>query len=231
MDRKQYITNHRQSRVRLTLLMMWSMAALSCNKQDSYLGMTHVEGAYTTPEEVSAASAPLANIVPVQLATDGDSVDSDEGERRAVAYIAKGVDKMREKESRIIAAAEEKGNKESFRNMLRQQSETKCSSAQKKREETQDVEKKIDRSSQQGGSFNVYCETCKKNVKCTKPVLIELADKYKPGYSHEAEYHYHYSIFRGSSYSCAIYNRRFEKCFRCSNQEGIEQLLEEIKEH
>ena len=77
----------------------------------------------------------------------------------------------------------------------------------------------------------MYCETCKKNVRCTKPVLIELDDEYKPGYSHEAEYHYRYSIFRGSSYSYTIYNRRFEKCFRCSNQEGIEQLLKQIKEH
>jgi hypothetical protein len=171
--------------------MMWSMAALSCNRQDSYLEMIHVEGAHTTSEEVSSAIAPLANIIPVQPATDEDSVDSDEGERRAVACIAKEEDKIREKESRISAANEVKGNKESFRNTLRQQSETKCSSAQKKREDTQDVEKKIDRSSQQGGSFNVYCETCKKDVRCTKPVLIELADEYKPGYSHEAEYHYH----------------------------------------
>ena len=114
--------NYHQSEIRLALLVMWSMAALGCNRRDPYLEMIHVDGAHTTSEEVSSAIAPLANIVPVQPATDEDSVDSDEGERRAVACIAKEEDKIREKERRISAANEEKSNKESFRNTLRQQS-------------------------------------------------------------------------------------------------------------
>jgi hypothetical protein len=204
--------------------MMCGMAALGCNKQNSYLGMTHAEG-------VSSASASSALILPVQLVTDEDSVESDEGERRAVAYIAKEASKICEKESRIATANGEKSRKEASRDTLRQQSETRRSSVQEKRKDTQDIEEEIDKSKQQGDSFSVYCETCKKQVECTKPALIKLVDKYKPGYSHIVETEYNYSIFLGSSYSRTIYNRRFEKCFRCSNQEGIEQLLEQIKEH
>ncbi|MHA7877934.1 MAG: hypothetical protein ACX93T_03385 [Bacteroidota bacterium] len=157
-------------------------------------------------------------------------MDSDE---EAESNIARIRAEVTAKQSRIADKQQVISANQASRTNLVQRNETLRYNEQNKKQDTQDTLQRMDSNYRKLGSITITCQQCHKNVRCTPAMLQELLEKYDSGYQDKSYISFRYFMFKRWSWDhkTHVYNREFNSCFECLNQEDINNIEKAINEN